>query len=580
MISEPPQDDTPWPTSQEDYGSGDLVEVKRDEMIKPRKAIPRSRDGEAARFTSASEITEPLAGTKRPSITYQDSELPYMVNRACEAAMDAGAPLYGRGIGLFRPVKISAPPEPEPGKIARADGATILVPVDDTALTEILTSVINWQRYNDRKNEHRSISCPQVIAKTTIARKGEWPFHQLKAVIFAPTMRQDGTILNEPGFDVRTGILFASDLIWPKVPDRPPMADARAALKLLNGLVGSFPFVDASDRSASLAMILTALVRPRLPAAPMFGISAPTPGTGKSKLANITSALAVGHDASVLPAPREEEELKKHIGSVFMDGDPILVIDNVDHPIRSEFLCQVLTQSSVSVRVLGESRKLNLPTAATFCATGNSLRFVGDLTRRVVLINLDARMERPEERVFKTDASATAILRRVEYVTAGLTLLRAFVVQRGAKIVPALGGFEIWSDLVRSALMWLGEADPLGNANKVRENDTERERTSAVLAALATLPAREPWTASGIGRMIEMDLGRDPNYREHEALADALSDFLERNGRLNSTRFGHFLRKHVGRIVDGKRIIQCGKDRSNVALWSVEDGSTPTLEPF
>lgn len=55
----------------------------------------------------------------------------------------------------------------------------------------------------------------------------------------------------------------------------------------------------------------------------------------------------------------------------------------------------------------------------------------------------------------------------------------------------------------------------------------------------------------------------DPAGRRRDpALADALSEFIER-GRLNTTRFGNYLRKHTGRIINGQTVVQARKNRLN-----------------
>ncbi|GLS30560.1 putative DNA primase/helicase [Mesorhizobium albiziae] len=518
-------------------------------------------------MNAPANVTVPRQPTRdgaRPVIQYIESELPRCVTQACQAAVDAAAPIYARGTSLVRPVHIAT--TTHANDVRRIEGATVLVPVDKAALVEIFTTLIDWKKWDMRKDDLRSIACPSIVAETALARRGDWPFPQLRAVVSAPTLRPDGTILSNKGFDTQTGILFVSELEWPILSDQPSKRDAQAAMGVLRGLLESFPFVGPADRSAALAMILTALVRPCLPTAPLFGVNAPTPGTGKSKLVDLAAILATGQAAAVLSAPREEAELQKHVGSVLMAGDAFITLDNIEYPLRSEFLCQVLTQGAVAVRVLGESRTLKLPTGSTFCATGNSLRFAGDLTRRVVLINLDARVERPEDRVFKTDVTATAKTRRIELVSAALTVLRAFVVQRGQRIAPPLGSFEDWSNLVRSALVWIGEADPLLNAGKVRDDDPERERTAAILNAL---PIGDPWTVGKISRMIDLDLEQHPSQRRHDVLIDALGEFIQR-GALNKQRLGHFLRKQAGRIVGGKRLVSCGHDRTNAATWTVE----------
>jgi putative DNA primase/helicase len=500
----------------------------------------------------------------RPVIDYVDAALHLVVDLACRALVDTGAPLYARGTSLVKPVTLAAPASV--GGVARLEGSVVLVPVGKTVLVEMLTCHARFRKYSVDGKE-REISCPAVVAETIIARQGDWPFPQLRAVISAPTLRSDGSVLDTVGFDHATGVLFVSTGLWPKVAEAPKRSDGLAAIALLEQLISSFPFVGEVDQSAALAMILTALVRPSLATAPLFGISAPTPGTGKSKLVDIAAVLATGRTAAVMSAPREEAELKKQIDAALMAGDAFLNLDNIDHPLHSEFLCQVLSQGMVKSRVLGESKNLDLPTSAMFCATGNSLRFAGDLTRRVVVINLDARTERPEERCFDSDPVQRAHEDRAALVTAGLTVLRAFVVSGRKSIRPALGSFEAWSDLVRSALVWLGKADPLSNAGRVRDDDPERERTSAILRAL---PAGL-WTTSDIAGLLREDLGQHDTMKRHAGLAEALGDFIERD-RLNVSRFGNFLRKHRGRIVDGKCVTRAA-ERHHVTVWKVEDTS-------
>ena len=50
--------------------------------------------------------------------------------------------------------------------------------------------------------------------------------------------------------------------------------------------------------------------------------------------------------------------------------------------------------------MLGLSRQVDVPTSALFTATGNNLILEGDLTRRSMRCELDAKVERPELREF------------------------------------------------------------------------------------------------------------------------------------------------------------------------------------
>ncbi|MBB3655812.1 putative DNA primase/helicase [Rhizobium sp. BK650] len=495
------------------------------------------------------------AGDDRPTLPFHEADLSDIVTRACDIAFEAGVPLYARGAALFRLVRIAGAER------------SMLVPAEEISLLEIFTRTIRWLKPDARTVEGwRPASCPLLVARAVIARRGEWRFPQLKAIVSTPTMRSDGTLISAKGFDPQSGILFESDRSWPDIPECPGKADAAAALARIETLVSSFPFVSDVDRSAAVALILTAIIRPCLNTAPLFGVSATAPGTGKSKLVDVAAILATGRIAPVNSYPPDEEELRKVLQARLMQGDAFISLDNVSVAVRSDYLCQVLTQDEVNIRPLGESRTVDAPTVTMLCATGNGLRFAGDLTRRVVQINLDAGVERPEERVFESDVIEDTRRLRVEIVTAALTLLRAFVANRAEKVTPALGSFEQWSDLVRSALVWLGLPDPLGNAAKIRDDDPERERTSAIISAL---PTGKSWTAVDIAKMVDEGAFDPIGNRRHEGLVHALSDYIEK-GRLNTHRFSGFLRKYSGRIVNGQMIVQAGRNRLNTALWKIE----------
>jgi putative DNA primase/helicase len=515
-------------------------------------APPKRKRAKTAPAVADSDDSE---NDDRPIIEYHEAALSEAVTRACNILLDE-TPLYARGTALFRLVRIT-------GK-----EMSVLVPAEEVNLTEMLTKAIHWRKPDGRTaSGSRKAKCPPLVAKAVIARCGEWPFHQLRAIVSTPIMRSDGTVFNSKGFDQQSGIYFDSDATWPDIAERPDKAAAAAALATIRQLVSSFPFVSSVDESATIAMILTAIVRPALRTAPLFGVNATAPGTGKSKLVDIAAILATGKVAAVNSYSGDDEELRKVLEARLLKGDSFINLDNLSVPLRSDHLCQVLSQEEVNIRPLGNTVSLDSTTVIMFCATGNGLRFAGDMTRRVVLINLDAGVERPEERVFESDVIEDARRQRVEIVTAALTLLRAFVANEGERVSPALGSFEPWSNLVRSALVWLGLPDPLGNSAKIRENDPEKERTSAIISAL---PAGKPWAAADIAKMVDEGAFDPIGNRRHEGLVEALGDFIER-GRLNTTRFSGFLRKHTGRIVNAQMIVNAGKNRVNAVLWKIEN---------
>src|SRR5215471_2416863 len=150
--------------------------------------------------------------------------------------------------------------------------------------------------------------------------------------------------------------------------------DAVNAGNALLGLLKTFPFVDKASRAVALSAILTSLMRPSLPSAPLHAFTAPIRGSGKSMLVDVASVTSTGHETSVMAQGGDAEEFEKRLGAALVAGDGTISIDNCEHPLGGELLCQVLTQPRVTIRILGQSRKVDVLTNATLFATGNNLR--------------------------------------------------------------------------------------------------------------------------------------------------------------------------------------------------------------
>jgi hypothetical protein len=93
----------------------------------------------------------------------------------------------------------------------------------------------------------------------------------LEGVIEVPILRADGTVLEVPGYDRKTGILYVPEITYPAVPNHPTREDARAVAKVLLDVVVDFPFKGDDHKAAWLAALLTPFVQSiRSGPAPLF----------------------------------------------------------------------------------------------------------------------------------------------------------------------------------------------------------------------------------------------------------------------------------------------------------------------
>jgi putative DNA primase/helicase len=184
-------------------------------------------------------------------------------------------------------------------------------------------------------------------------------------------------------------------------------------------------------------------------------------------------------------------------------------------------------------------------------ATGNNLQVTGDLTRRVLVCSLDARVEHPERRKFDWDAKDVAKEQRGRLVAAALTILSAWHAAGTRVERSPLGGFEEWSARVRAPLLWLGRADPCETTLKFKAQDPQVLQLTAVM---------EAWKGTiGLNTPVRMQDIINKGLMAPDLQA-ALMAVAEAPGRqvVSTERLGKWLRKVDGRIVSGMAIRQVG----------------------
>lgn len=500
----------------------------------------------------------------RPEIHIEGGELPAIVEAAESALLESpGDRVYQRG-GLL--VRVAPIESEQKGKTRRQSGALLVRSIEPDWLVYRLTRAADFRSWYERTKEWKPTDCPAKVAKTLLANSGAWRAPVLRGLVEAPTLRGDGSILAEPGYDEESGLLFdpGSETFAP-IPETPSREEALAALLELRDLVHESPFVEEADESVALAAILTALVRRSLPSAPAFGFSAPKMRSGKTALAETVGLLATGRQCAVLSQADKAEEERKRLLAVLLEGDPVLLFDNLERPFGSDVIAQALTQPSIRDRLLGASKMATAPTCATILATGNNLVFAGDTSSRVLRCDLDPRMERPEERDFERDLFAYVRQNRGRLVASALTILRAYHVAGRPELgLSRWAGFAEWSGWVRSSLVWLGMADPCDTRRRIEAEDPVRRDLVGLLSAWHGVFGEERRTAADVRHRIE----GDALSSEEMTLRDAAFAVAGDGRGLRLRAFGRYLSSHQNRIEGGYRIERAG-DRQGSAVWRV-----------
>lgn len=487
------------------------------------------------------------------------------------AALDAAAvAFHQRGEQIVRVLPIPA---------KTADGAETTTPgiaaVGHALLGRELGRAARWEGFN-RKGDRVRIDPPRPVVEQIAEMAGEWPFPILAGVIGTPTMRADGSLLLTEGYDERTGLVLLGAPDLPPIPKEPTPADAERALNLLDGLLAEFPFRDGGkqesiDRAVALSELLTPVLRGAMPTAPMHLANAPQPGTGKSYLADLASAIATGERCAVVAFSPKPEETEKRLNGSALGGHPILALDNASGTIEGDLLCQLTERPLLQLRPLGTSKMVQAANTFTVLANGNNAEVAADMTRRTIECRLDANMETPETREFKANPLAAITHNRGAYIAAALTVGRAYIVAGKPGRLSSLASYEAWSDLVRSALVWLGRGDPTASMASLRSTDPIRQTRITVFSAWA-----DELGLNGAHQTSELVIAANQRGEmSGELLRPKLRAALleighDRHGGIEPRRIGRWLSRNENNVAVGLKLT-CDRGDPQRPRWFIHE---------
>jgi hypothetical protein len=440
-----------------------------------RGAAKQQRDRSAP--THAPAVGEPSQPTRpRIMITTEEHE----VNDQAVAALAARPGLYQRAHALVRVVEED---QLVPGHAAPVRRRSIRR-LEQPTLRELLSRVAEWRELREGEDGPRPMPAhvPEWSVRAVHAR-GAWTgIQRLAGVVEAPVLRPDGSVLDEPGYDERTGLLYVPSGEFPRVLESPQAPDVAEARDMLLDLVKLFPFEDGPGgvhASAWLAALLTPIARWAFDGpAPLLAFTANIPGAGKTLLADVIGWIVLGAPLPRRPLPEDEDELQKVITTIALEGAQFAFFDDLRRPIGPATLNEALTSTSWSGRLLGKNESPVLPLHTVFFASGNNLEVHDDTRRRTLLVRLDSPEARPEERAGLPSIEGFVRTHRGDLLCAALTILRAWLLSD--RSLPELDGgalkpwhsFEGWSAVVRGAVVACGLPDP-GEARATMSNDGE-----------------------------------------------------------------------------------------------------------
>jgi putative DNA primase/helicase len=409
-----------------------------------------------------------------------------------------------------------------------------------------------------------------------VCERGAWArIPWLVGISETPTMRPDGTILQTPGYDAATRTIYAPNAAFPRILDEPSQSDAALAYAHLADVFRDFPYVSTEHRSASIAALLTLLVRFAIRGSvPAWVFDAASKRSGKSLQMDVIHIIATGRACSRMTFPADDDkELESVLASYALVSARVVPFDNVSRPFGGAPLDKCITAvDSVDLRVLGRTEMRTMQWMAVVMASGNNVTFTGDMLPRVLSPRIESPLENPEL-LEARDLKAFARERRVDLVVDALTLLRAYAVAGHPPQGIRWGGFEGWAALIPSALVWAGAPSPMGARRGLEgDEDPQRSAEAALVHGWDRLCGKLDPSGVTVSKALS-ELYPAPRRGdapdEWDALREAIDELAGAKPGCtpSSTRVSGALRRIQARPIGGLRVAHGGKASGGGIRW-------------
>ena len=429
----------------------------------------------------------------------------------------------------------------------------------------------------ERKGDKLVIKVPIRIL-SALHDRGASHIPELKMLYEHPIILPDHECANDTGYysGIESYIFNQEGFDWNELDSS--SAGIQAAKDLLfNDLLYDFPFKDDESLANYMAYFLTFPMRPAISGnVPFFGVTASTPGTGKTTLLNMTSMIWCNKMPGSVQISKnrfnDQEEMRKRLTSILSESEPRenIVITNIVRDFDDPVVASALTDGIYEDRRLGVSEMVRTQFRSIMAGTGNNLTFDGDMSRRYYMCDLETDMARPETKEdYKHDILPWSQENRIRLISAAMTLIKSWIENEAPLSKQYLGSFEHWTRIIGGILE---------NAN-IDGFDVQHSRPTTTTYDLLHDFCISIYDERGADEFTTAEIF--DNYVSGDEPQDKLLDVEMGTGNLQSKkiRFGKFLTANAGRYFEQYRLIKLDKKSGNKILFQVISADSEEKKP-
>lgn len=448
-------------------------------------------------------------------------------------------------------------------KLTGEQGNFKLIVPNECDLRKDFAESIQVYRFDskDHKMKHPiPTEMPSKIIKTILLKQDHENFPEIKCVVHQPCFGPGFRPVLKSGYDPMSKIFADFDDKKFKINKSVSWDTAKNNWAFIKeNCLKEFSFVETVDESAALCALLTVIVRQALPTAPLFLVTAPMQGTGKTFLVSLISLFAQKKDVSPTAFPVDNNEFHRVLFGKMLEGNKIILFDNVSENIPPfDGLCTAITSGKLDGRLLGTNKIIETDLVATLFITGNNISPLRDLSRRCVPIFLDSNLEVPFSKRYKNPFLLEKVRNQREFFVSKLfEIVLAFINCKIERVsLTPVASFIEWSEVPRQIAFALTGEDPASRLFEGVLKDPDRELNRRMFCLLFEKYSSRPFQVR--------DLISDFKLEEDNDFWDCLEETgCSSASGLNKKKFGCWLNKRQNMICGELRLEKGGTDSHN-----------------